>query len=177
MAISSLLVVGLLALLILAVIVRAAIAILNQAKTSRPLDVPHADRNAEERELVQILTAIGKIDAIKAYRERHKCALKDAAQAIDCLQATGKLPVAGAAIASAASTPRLSEEEEERILLPILDSEGKIAAIKRYREMSGSSLADAKARIEFLEERAPLLRGNASEVMPGEIPDELNGRD
>ncbi len=180
-ALSGLLVVGLMVLLILFVCFRLGAALIQKSKSVRPLEIPSVERTPEERELVQILTTIGKIDAIKAFRTRHNCALKDAAQAIDCLQATGKLPAGGAPLAlgqpGAEAAPRMSEEEEERILLPILDNEGKIAAIKRYREMSGSSLADAKARIEFLEERAPLLRASANEVMPGEIPDELSGRD
>lgn len=141
------------------------------ATGSKPREIPHADRNGEERELAQVVTTIGKIDAIKAYRARHKCALVDAAAAIDSLIATGNLPQAHATI-SAPATPRISEADEERILLPILKNEGKIAAIKRYRELSGSGLAEAKARIEFLEERAPLLAAQ-SNAMPGHIPDEL----
>lgn len=139
---------------------------------SSGVEVPSTPRNPEERELVQILTALGPIYAVKEYRAKHNCALKEAADAIKVLQNTGNLPIAGALSTSHPSSPRMDEADEERILLPILKNEGKIAAIKRYRELSGSGLAEAKARIEFLEERAPLLAAQ-SNAMPGHIPDEL----
>jgi len=171
-ALSSLLMIALVVFLAIGVVAKFVLSV---SQGSQPVEIPHADRTPEEHELVQILTTVGKIHAIKSYRTTHKCGLKDAAQAIDCLQATGKLPVVEARSAEPVIAPTMSEEEEERIILPILESEGKIAAIKRYREITGSSLAHARARIEFIEERAPLIRASGNAAMPDQVPDELKG--
>ena len=86
-----------------------------------------------------LLAARKKIAAIKLYREHTGVGLKDAKDAVETIE-RGHTPVAPVA---PLTDPQSVEE--------ILRRGNKIAAIKRYREETGSSLKEAKDAVEEIE--------------------------
>lgn len=83
------------------------------------------------------------VEAVKRYRESTGCDLRTAKDAIDRMIATGG--VAGHALPQSPPTEHLEAE-----ILDIAKNQGKIAAIKRYREARGCGLKDAKEAVDSI---------------------------
>lgn len=101
-------------------------------------------------EVVQIAREQGTIAAIKHYREITDADLAEAKAAVEAM-------IAGAS--AEASKPKSAVEEE---ILPIIREHGKIAAIKRYRELTGLGLREAKDYVEGLMARTGTTAGRSS---------------
>jgi ribosomal protein L7/L12 len=113
------------------------------APESRPLS------EAEIDELRAILATGNKIEAIKRCRELTDLGLKECKDFVESLPASGPVYAAPHARRVAAPTPGVSIEalEEVRALLAYGN---KIGAIKRYRELTGLGLKEAKDFVESL---------------------------
>lgn len=94
---------------------------------------------------VEALVAAGRtIDAIKRYREQTGASLADAKAAIDALAAGGELPK---------PKPRTITSEmaiDDAELRGHMSAGRMIDAIKRYRELTGLGLKEAKDAVEAL---------------------------
>lgn len=93
-------------------------------------------------ELELALSKGDKIAAIKRYRELRRTSLSDSKDAVEAMMA-GTLPVAFA-------TPALPDASDDPLLREALFRGNKIEAIKRYRELHGVGLAEAKDVVEAL---------------------------
>lgn len=99
--------------------------------------------NEELQSEIRALLAEGKkIDAIRVLREKTGASLLLAKQAVEAIESGGD------------SLGRLAgrglSEEDEQQLVNVLKQDGKIAAIKRHREITGATLVDAKQAVEAL---------------------------
>ena len=83
------------------------------------------------------------IDAIKRYREATGSDLRTAKDAVDRMLASG-------GVSGHALPQRPPVEHLEAEILDIAQNQGKIAAIKRYREAQHCGLKDAKEAVESL---------------------------
>jgi len=81
-----------------------------------------------------------KIEAIKLYRERTDTGLKEAKDAVEAI-ARGETPAMPASLSSA---------DEQDVVSHLRDG-NKIAAVKLYREKTGTGLAEAKKAVDALE--------------------------
>ena len=116
---------------------------------------PAAVRTDQEQALVDLLCAGNKIGAIKLYRQATGAGLKEAKDAIDQLELNRQLPNATAML-YAGRQPSLmaggmDPEAVRDLILGVLVGRGKIAAIKRYRELTGADLKTAKDAVERIE--------------------------
>lgn len=92
---------------------------------------------------VRALLADGqKIAAVKVYRDRVGCSLREAKDAVEAMQAGGAAPHA------AVDDPYLESE-----LLSLLGRGEKLKAIELYRQKTNRSLSAAKQSIEALATR------------------------
>ena len=92
------------------------------------------------------------IDAIKRYREATGSDLRTAKDAVDRMLASG-------GVSGHALPQRPPVEHLEAEILDIAQNQGKIAAIKRYREAQHCGLKDAKEAVEaLLDERGVQAR-------------------
>jgi ribosomal protein L7/L12 len=98
-----------------------------------------ANLNAE---LLDLLAAGRKIQAIKRYREATGAGLGAAKAAVENLERGGELP-----------PPPTVEPLTEREVLAHWDELGKIAAVKFYREATGAGLKEAKDAVEAIAAR------------------------
>jgi ribosomal protein L7/L12 len=93
-------------------------------------------------EQVHLLARQGlKIQAIKAYRELTGAGLKDAKDYVEALEAGAPPP---------AVTPAASSRSDLAEVSALLAKGNKIAAIKRYRELTGVGLKEAKDYVDRL---------------------------
>jgi ribosomal protein L7/L12 len=112
-------------------------------------ELPGAEESAEaqsdvgslEEEVLRIAQEQGVIVAIKHYREATGAGLAEAKQAVEQIMqgATAPSPV-----------PPKSINQIEQEVLGIVRNHGKITAIKRYRELTGCGLREAKSAVEGL---------------------------
>lgn len=103
--------------------------------------------NAELESRIRSLLAEGrKIEAISLYREQTGLGLNQAKEAVEALESGGKLPDSG--------SQDSSEVEDE--IATLLERGKKIAAIKRYRELTGTGLKHAKEAVEDIAQRRGL---------------------
>ena len=100
--------------------------------------------SVDESELDELLRQGGKIAAIKRYRELHGVGLKEAKDAIDARAAGLATPTP--AHAQPAHAPPTHDPE----VLAFLRGGSKIQAIKRYRELHGIGLKEAKDAVEAI---------------------------
>lgn len=100
-------------------------------------ELPSVDEPLEA-EVLRIARDSGKIDAIKHYREVTGAGLAEAKDAVEAMLA-GR--------AASRSGPTSSADQE---VLTIVRNQGKIAAIKRYRDLTGCGLREAKSAVEGL---------------------------
>ncbi len=118
-------------------------------------------------EMVQLARDGKKIEAIKIYREIFGVGLAEAKEAVERLQATGRLDAPAAAVihleTPGVEMPGLTEAQVNEIA-SILRSKNKIEAIKRYRQITNAGLAEAKNAVEFIEKQQgfPQPGGNHS---------------
>lgn len=95
------------------------------------------------REVWEIARTEGMISAVKRYREATGSDLAQAKRVVDGLLATG-----GAGEQFLAQRPPMEHLEAE--VLDIARQQGKIAAIRRYREAQGCGLKEAKEAVEAM---------------------------
>ncbi len=101
------------------------------------LEIPLEGASLEDQ-ILRIARDSGKIDAIKHYREVTGAGLAEAKDAVEALMAGGTTTPSG---------PTSSADQE---VLTIVRNQGKIAAIKRYRDLTGCGLREAKSAVEGL---------------------------
>jgi ribosomal protein L7/L12 len=102
-----------------------------------------ADERQLAAELLDLLAAGRKIEAIKRYRAATGASLAEAKDVIERLQRRDfSLPSAGAI-----------DSDVEREVLAELERSGKIAAIRVYRSATGVGLKEAKDAVEAIAER------------------------
>ncbi len=82
-----------------------------------------------------------KIEAIRRYREQHGVGLKEAREAVEAVER-------GEAVPGPAQVAPTSVDPELRDLI---GAGRKIAAIKRYRELHGVGLKEAKEAVEAIQ--------------------------
>jgi ribosomal protein L7/L12 len=138
---------------------------------------PQDPDSASRAALLALVQAGKKIDAIKLYRQWTGLGLKEAKDAIEALEA--EHPVQFSSATSLLST-RLSSVHAA------VQAGDKIEAIRLYREVTGSSLAEAKAAVEKMlaDQSFPaIFRADTSgiyhfsnPVAPSSTPSPLNGR-
>lgn len=99
-----------------------------------------------EDDLRALLQRGDKIGAIKRYREATGVGLAEATHAVEAFRS-------GGAIDARTSTPSSDEKGFETEVLNALSRDGKIAAIKIYRERTKVGLKEAKEAVEGLAAR------------------------
>ncbi len=110
---------------------------------------PRPLSEAEIDELRTLLAAGNKIEAIKHYRELTGLGLKEAKDFLESLPASGPVYAAPHARRVAAPQPGVSEAALNEVRA-LLARGNKIEAIKRYRELTGLGLKEAKDFVELL---------------------------
>lgn len=88
------------------------------------------------------LQAGNKILAIKLYRERTGASLKASKEAVDALERGERAP--------AAAPGSGGDPLQDSALLAAMAAGRKIVAVKRYRELTGASLREAKDAVDSL---------------------------
>lgn len=109
-----------------------------------------------EQEVRSLLGGGRKIEAVKFYKERTGCSLKDAKDAIEAIQVSDSEP-----------EPKLADTELERKVLSLLEAGEKLDAVKHYRDQTGASLEESKLTVESIAARHGMLfeRGWSSRVL------------
>jgi ribosomal protein L7/L12 len=103
-----------------------------------------------EADLPGLIAAGREIEAIKLVRMLRGIGLKEAKAAIDTLKRTGRLPPSAASALPTVPDGHPAADAEVRRLVA---AGALIEAIKRYRDLSGVGLAEAKAAVEQLCQR------------------------
>jgi len=109
--------------------------------------MPPPGQAPTEEDVVRLVRAGHKIQAIKVYREIHGTGLKESKEAVEAL-AAGHSPLTGDKSNSVFDSSSANEE-----ILRLAKAGQKIEAIKRFREIHGVGLAEAKVAIEDLVSR------------------------
>jgi ribosomal protein L7/L12 len=110
------------------------------------------EQMARLREIGQLVRQGQKIEAIKLYREVFGTGLKEAKDAIDQLAAGKAIVITNSSVQTTQESPFPAQNAQiEGEIRQILQDGGKIAAIKRYREIFNCGLAEAKIAVEFFE--------------------------
>lgn len=104
---------------------------------------------ASEADLPGLIAAGREIEAIKLVRMLRGIGLKEAKDAIDSFKRTGRLPAGASSLPTAPGGPAAGDAE----VLRLVAAGELIEAIKRYRELTGAGLGEAKAAVERLSER------------------------
>lgn len=98
-----------------------------------------------------------KVEAIKLYREIFGTGLKEATDAIDQLAAGSDIAITHTSIQLLQDGPHTTRNAKDIAEIHrILQNGGKSPAIKRYREIFGTSLEEAKNAVELLEKTGHL---------------------
>lgn len=121
--------------------------------------MPSMEQIAKLKEIKKLVQEGNKIYAIKVYRETFGVGLKEAKEAVEKLEAGQPLVFSQTTTATASQTesPSIMELAGGMNEVAVLLREGnKIAAIKRYRELTGAGLAESKEAVEKLEAGHPL---------------------
>jgi ribosomal protein L7/L12 len=108
-------------------------------------DIAEASPSLED-ELRGFLARGDKIGAIKRYRDATGAGLAEANHAVEAF-------ASGAALAAAKAPAAIDEKSLEAEVLSALSRDGKIGAIKLYRERTKVGLKDAKDAVEGLAAR------------------------
>jgi ribosomal protein L7/L12 len=99
--------------------------------------------SGSDADVIKLIQANKRIFAIRLYRDIHKVSLKTAKEAVDDL---------GRGITTQAHvSPRPSAPDAEAEITRLIEANQKIAASKRYRELHGVSLKEAKDAVEQIE--------------------------
>lgn len=111
-----------------------------------PVHAAPENRPSLETELLALLDTGNVIGAIKRHREATGMGLAESKRLVEALQATGSLDTASATTKSDA--PALEAE-----VLGVLSRDGKIAAVKVYRDRTKVGLKEAKEAVEAIAAR------------------------
>lgn len=114
-----------------------------EGKLDQLLGASHGASPSLDDVLRGLVDSRQKIQAIKFYRQVMGVGLKEAKEYVDRLEA-GVAPGAGVHVASPAHDPQMDEVRR------LAQSGQKIPAIKRYRELTGLGLKDAKEAVEAM---------------------------
>lgn len=112
-----------------------------------------AEPDALTREVVAIANDAGKMAAVAHYRDATGAEQAEADEAVEAM-------LAGAAAATSPSPIGTDSSEQE--VLSIVRERGKIAGIKRYREITGSGLKEAKDAVEGMMARTATVPNRSS---------------
>lgn len=120
--------------------------------------MPSMEQITKLKEIKNLVQKGNKIEAIKIYRETFGVGLKEAKDAVEKLEAGQPLVFTQTTTATPQTgPPSIMDFANDINEVAMLLREGnKIAAIKRYREITGASLAEAKEAVEKLETGHPL---------------------
>ena len=105
-----------------------------------------------EMEIVSLLNEDKKLEAVKHCREVTGWSLMEAKQAVERVEAEHRLGRAGGLQEMSQPEP-MPREVFERETLRLFENRGKLAAVKYYRDQTGSGLAVAKTEVEALAAR------------------------
>jgi ribosomal protein L7/L12 len=94
----------------------------------------------------QLLETGKKIEAIKLLRQIRHIGLKEAKDAVDEMERSGRLPPAAPGVPGRLPAAPIADAEVRRLV----DSGDLIGAIRRYRELTGVGLVEAKAAVDRL---------------------------
>lgn len=104
------------------------------------------DRSPLETELLSLLAAGRKIEAIQLYRDRSGADLAEAKQAVEGLQRGRSLPRPTDSV----SPPPADLEEE---VIRLLQDGRKLEAVRAYRERTGLGLKESRDSVEAIARR------------------------
>lgn len=102
-------------------------------------------------EIQRLIQRGNKIQAIKVFRETFGVGLKEAKDAVDAMEAGRSIDLSGMQIVSSAPVNLRSNAENIAEIRRLAQSGNKIEAIKRFREMTGVGLKEAKDAVEAIE--------------------------
>lgn len=102
------------------------------------------------RELAELETQRGHIEAIKRYRDLFQVGLHEAKEVVDRLARQGAFTAPTAAATTPALSPALLSE-----LIALVAERRLIEAIKRYREVFNVGLREAKDAVDALAKEVP----------------------
>jgi ribosomal protein L7/L12/outer membrane protein assembly factor BamB len=112
---------------------------------------------AHLREIGRLVRQGQKTEAINLYRELLGTELKEAEDAIEQLAAGKAIALTHSSVQTSKDSPfPVQNAQVEAEIRQILQDSGKIAAIKRYREIFNCGLMEAKIAVEFLEKNGHL---------------------
>jgi LSD1 subclass zinc finger protein len=122
---------------------------------------------AELEEIRALAQGGNLVEAIRRFRELYGVGLKEAKDAVEAL-AAGKVIEVNQIFAAPVTAKVTGEALNE--VLELLRSGDKIAAIKRYREITDAGLAEAKEAVEKIEAGLTGIPVPPRAGMPGSIP-------
>lgn len=136
-----------------------------------PVTQPVASSEELEAEVLHLLTTQGKIQAIKFYREQTGIGLTEAKEAVEAIEANHPHNLRPG---QQYETDFESPDDLEVEVLHILAAQGKIQAIKFYREQTGMGLKEAKETVEAIEAgRSPGIHPRQLSAPTFEVPEDL----
>ncbi len=125
----------------------------------RPFAFPGKPDEDSESELTRLLQAGRKLEAIKRFRELTGAGLKEAKDAVEAILQGRPFPL-----------PGKPDQGFERELTELLQAGRKLEAIKRFRELTGAGLKEAKDAVEAIEQGRPsALLGQPDEGFEREL--------
>lgn len=117
-------------------------------------------------QVMELIAAGRKIEAIRVYREATGCGLLEAKNAVEAIEAGRQWPEQ--------PVPDADEPELNREVLDLVRGGNLIAAIKRYREATGRGLKESKDAVETLARRhgvgVPPAKGCGTAVLLAIVP-------
>jgi len=102
-------------------------------------------------EIQSLIQSKQKIYAIKLFRETFGVGLKEAKDAVDAMEAGKSIDISGMQLVTSAPAGLQSNTENIAEIQRLLRDGSKIEAIKRFREMTGVGLKEAKDAVEAIE--------------------------
>jgi ribosomal protein L7/L12/outer membrane protein assembly factor BamB/DNA-directed RNA polymerase subunit RPC12/RpoP len=115
------------------------------------------EKIAHLREIGRLVRQGQKVEAVNLYREIFGAELKEAQEAIDRLAAGKAIAITHTSQQSSQEKPFPAQDAQaEAEIRQLLQNSGKIAAIKRYREVFNTGLLESKVAVEFLEKNGHL---------------------
>ncbi len=122
--------------------------------TSATVETPgatEASQSARLTEMMALMQAGRKIEAIKLFRETFGVGLKEAKDAVDAMEAGGSADVSQFTVQSSRASA-VSADKATRLVdvIDLVRAGQKIEAIKLYREIFGVGLKEAKDAVEAM---------------------------
>lgn len=133
------------------------------ATLPRP-QVPDTATPELEKQIQDLLAHGKKIEAIKRLREETGAGLKEAKDAVEAMEIGRPL----------STLPTHDQESLRHEVAELLQNQGKIDAIKRFREYTGAGLKEAKDAVEAIEQgRSFALLGKLDQGLESELTELL----